>query len=218
MMSSPALSSVVLRRGLLAGAAVTATLVLSGCGGDGKSSGSGMNHGGMSATSNAPASASAGAAVSNDADVTFAQAMIEHHRQAIEMAAMADGRAADAEVKDLATKIRAAQQPEIDTMTQWLTAWGKPAAMPSMGGHGTDHSSMPGMMSEKDMAKLMDAKGAAFDKQFLTMMIAHHEGAIEMGQQQAAQGSNADAKALAQKIVTDQQAEIATMKKVLERL
>ncbi|GGQ77159.1 lipoprotein [Couchioplanes caeruleus subsp. azureus] len=217
-MSTSALSSVVLRRSLLAGAAVTATLVLSACGGDSTSSDSGMNHGGMTATSSAPVSASAGASTSNDADVTFAQSMIEHHRQAIEMAEMADGRAADAEVKDLATKVMAAQQPEIDTMTQWLTAWGKPTALPSMGGHGTDHSSMPGMMSEKDMAKMRDAKGAAFDKQFLTMMIAHHEGAVEMSQQETAQGSNPEAKALAQKIITDQQAEIATMKKILERL
>ncbi|OJF10996.1 DUF305 domain-containing protein [Couchioplanes caeruleus subsp. caeruleus] len=215
-MRSSALSSVVLRRGLLAGAAVTATLVLSACGGDGTSSGTGMNHGGTSSTSDAPASAAAGAAPSNDADVTFAQSMIEHHRQAIEMAAMADGRASDAEVKDLATKVRAAQQPEIDTMTQWLTAWGKPAAMPSMGGHGTDHGSMPGMMSEKDMAKLEDAQGAAFDKQFLALMIAHHEGAVEVAQEETAQGSSPDAKTLAQKIMTDQQAEIATMKKILE--
>ncbi|MEV4705432.1 DUF305 domain-containing protein [Actinoplanes sp. NPDC049316] len=214
MMKSSALPSGVLRRGLLAGAAVTATLVLSACGGDNSSSGSGMNHGGMTATSGAPASA----ATFNDADVTFAQSMIEHHKQAIEMAAMADGRAADAEVKELATKVQAAQQPEIDTMNQWLTAWGKPAVMPSMSGHGTDHASMPGMMSEQDMAKLMDAKGASFDKQFLTMMIAHHEGAIEMAQQEVAQGSNPDAKTLAQKIVADQQAEIATMKKILERL
>ena len=216
MMKTSALPSAVLRRGLLAGAAVTATLVLSACGGDNSSSGSGMDHGGMPATGGAPA----GAATFNDADVTFAQAMIEHHRQAIEMAAMADGRAADAEVKDLATKIQAAQQPEIDTMSQWLTAWGKPAPMPGMSSAmpGMDHGSMPGAMTEADMKKLMDAKGASLDKQFLMMMIAHHEGAIEMAQQETAQGSNPEAKTLVQKIVTDQQAEIATMKKILARL
>ncbi|OJF11196.1 DUF305 domain-containing protein [Couchioplanes caeruleus subsp. caeruleus] len=217
-MRSTALPTAVLRRGLLAGAAVTATLVLSACGGDSSSSGTGMDHGGMTATSAAPAaSAPSASATFNDADVTFGQSMIPHHQQAIEMAAMADGRASDAKVKELAAKVKAAQQPEIDTMNQWLTAWGKPAAMPGMSSdaHGTGHESMPGMMSDADMDKLMDAKGAAFDKQFLTMMIAHHEGAIEMAKQETAQGSSPEAKTLAEKIITDQQAEITTMKGIL---
>ena len=215
MMRSTALPSTVLRRGLLAGAAVAAAVLLSACGGDDSSAGSGMDHGGM--TPSAAASASAG--TFNDADVMFAQSMIEHHKQAIEMASMAAGRAADAQVKELAGKIKAAQQPEIDTMNEWLTAWGKPMAMPSMSmGTGMEHGSMPGMMSDADMTKLMGATGTAFDKQFLTMMIKHHEGAIEMAKQETAQGSNPDAKALAQKIVTDQQAEITTMNGILARL
>ena len=212
--------SAVLRRGLLAGAAVTATLVLSACGGgDDSSSGSGMDHGGGMATSAAPSSSTA---TSNDADVTFAQNMIKHHQQAITMAALADTRAANADVKELAQKIREAQQPEIDTMNEWLTAWGQAAPMPSMGTESAmpdmDHASMPGMMTDDDMKKLMNAKGAAFDKQFLTMMISHHEGAMQMAQQEVAQGSNPDAKALAQKIVTDQQAEITTMKSLLQKV
>jgi uncharacterized protein (DUF305 family) len=206
-----------LRRGLLAGAAVTATLVLSACGGDDSPSGSGMDHGATTAASGAPASAAA-----NDADVAFAQHVIDHHRQALQMAAMAEGRAADAGVKELAGRIKGAQQPEIDTMNEWLTAWGKPAPMPaaSMASDmpGMQHGAMPGMMSAEDMTTLMGAKGGTFDKQFLTMMIAHHEGAVQMAQQEAAQGSNADAKALAQKIVTDQQAEIASMRTMLEKL
>jgi uncharacterized protein (DUF305 family) len=215
MMRTSHLPTTVLRRGLLAGAAVTATLVLSACGGDQSSSDTGMNHGATTAAS--PAASAAG--TFNDADATFAQAMIPHHQQAVQMADMADGRAADAEVKALAAKIQAAQQPEIDTMTGWLTAWGKPATEPHMStGSGMGHGSMPGMMTDADMAKLMGAKGAAFDKHFLTMMISHHEGAIEMAQQEVAQGSSPEAKALAQKIITDQQAEIATMKTMLERL
>ncbi|MEU4424481.1 DUF305 domain-containing protein [Actinoplanes sp. NPDC024001] len=213
MMRSSVLPATVLRRGLLGGAAVTAMLVLSACGGsDHSSSGSGMNHGEA-----APSVAASAVGTFNDADVTFAQSMIPHHQQAVQMAAMAGGRAADSEVKALAGKIQQAQQPEIDTMTAWLTAWGKPAPMPSMGS-GMEHGSMPGMMSDADMATLMDAKGAAFDKHFLTMMVSHHEGAIDMAQQEVEQGSNPEAKALAQKIITDQQAEIATMKAILERL
>jgi uncharacterized protein (DUF305 family) len=211
MMRSNAMPSAVLRRGLLAGAAVTATLVLSGCGGDSSSSGSGMDHGGMGK----PTAASASAAAFNDADVAFAQGMIPHHQQAVEMAALADGRAADPAVAELAGKIEAAQQPEIDTMNGWLTAWGSPSAMPGMG---MDHGSMPGMMTGADMDKLKAAKGAAFDKQFLTMMISHHEGAIAMAEQETAEGSHAEAKALAAKIITDQQAEIVTMKKHLADL
>lgn len=208
MMRSSVLPSSVLRRGLLAGAAVTATLVLSACGGTDSSSGSGMNHGGAAPA--APAGA-ASATAFNDADVAFAQMMIPHHRQAVEMAAMADGRAAGTEVKDLAAKIKGAQQPEIDTMNEWLTAWGKPTAAPDQG-HG---SQSHGMMSDADMAKMMDAEGADFDKQFLTMMIAHHEGAVTMAKDETAKGSNAEAKALASKIITDQQAEITTMRDLL---
>ena len=216
MMRNSVLPFSVLRRGLLAGAAVTASLVLSACGGDTTSSDSGSNHGAMTT----PASAAASAATFDDADVTFAQSMIPHHQQALQMAAIADGRASDARVKDLGVKIKAAQQPEINTMNEWMTAWGKPAPMPGMStsAPGMDHMSMPGMMSDADMAKLMGAKGAAFDKLFLTMMISHHEGAIAMAQQETAQGSNPDAKALAQKIITDQRAEIASMKEILTSL
>jgi uncharacterized protein (DUF305 family) len=218
MMRNSLLPFSVRRRGLLAGAAVTASLVLSACAGDTTSSGSGSNHGAMTA----PASAAASVATFNDADVTFAQSMIPHHQQAVRMAAMADGRASNAAVKDLASRIKAAQQPEIDTMNEWLTAWGKPAAMPGMS-QGADmpdmgHGAMPGMMTGADMTKLMDAKGKDFDKQFLTMMIAHHEGAITMAEEVTAKGSNPDATALAGKIITAQQAEITTMQGLLGAL
>jgi uncharacterized protein (DUF305 family) len=241
MMRTFVLPSSVLRRGLLAGAAVTASLVLSACGGDTTSSGSDSNHGAMTA----PAST----ATFNEADVTFAQSMIPHHQQAVQMAAMADGRASSAAVKDLAAKIKAAQQPEIDTMNGWLTAWHQPAAMPGMSATpgmsampgmsatpgmsampgmsatptmsampGMGHGAMAGMMTDADMAKLMDAKGKDFDKQFLTMMIAHHEGAVTMAKEEIAKGSNPDATALAGKIIAAQQAEITTMHGLLGAL
>jgi uncharacterized protein (DUF305 family) len=214
MMRTSVLPSSVLRRGMLAGAALTTTLVLSACGGTSSSSNS--DHGGMTM---APSSSPASMATFNDADVTFAQSMIGHHRQAIEMASLADDRAAGAAVKDLAAKIKAAQQPEIDTMNGWLTAWGKPMPMPGMstdsGMSGMDSSAMPGLMSDSDMKTLAGATGAAFDKQFLTMMISHHEGAVTMAEQETTAGSNPDATALAKKIITDQQAEITTMKGLL---
>ncbi|MCI4063938.1 DUF305 domain-containing protein [Micromonospora sp. R77] len=209
----------IARRAALAGATTVAALALAACGGaDHSTSGSGHGMPGMGASATPPtgASASFGAA-----DVMFAQMMIPHHQQAVEMADLAATRAADPEVKKLAGEIRAAQAPEIATMTGWLGTWGAPVPAASAG-HGTsmpamDHG-MPGMMSDADMAKLTAASGADFDRQFLTMMIAHHEGAITMAQEETAKGANADAKALAERIVTAQQGEIATMKKILDRL
>jgi uncharacterized protein (DUF305 family) len=148
----------------------------------------------------------------NADDVAFATNMIPHHQQAVEMAALAETRASDTEVKDLTAKIKAAQDPEIETMQGWLTVWGKPA--PS-GGMGHD---MAGIMSEDDMNKLEAARGAEFDRQFAQMMTAHHNGAIEMARTEQAQGADPEAKALAKTIEIAQQAEVAQMQKILDRL
>ncbi|GAA2417128.1 DUF305 domain-containing protein [Nonomuraea africana] len=162
-------------------------------------------------THGAPASPQPGASF-NEADVTFAQNMIPHHQQAVEMADLAETRAADAEVKKLAAKIKAAQDPEIQTLEGWLEAWDKP--MPS----GGMHHGMPGMMSAEDMKKLEAAQGAAFDRQFLRMMIAHHEGAIEMAKTEQAKGANDGVKVFAKTIESSQQAEVEQMRKLLDRL
>ncbi|MER6511591.1 DUF305 domain-containing protein [Nonomuraea sp. NPDC001636] len=148
----------------------------------------------------------------NDADVMFAQMMIPHHQQAVEMADLAPQRAKDPEIKKLAADIKAAQDPEIQTMKGWLTEWGKP--VPS-GGMGHD---MPGIMSAEDMKKLDGAKGGAFDRLFAEKMIAHHEGAIEMARTEQASGVNPQAKELAKAIESTQQAEVAQLRKLLERL
>ncbi|MFF0865798.1 DUF305 domain-containing protein [Nonomuraea sp. NPDC003560] len=148
----------------------------------------------------------------NDADVMFAQMMIPHHQQAVEMADLAPQRAKDPEIKKLAADIKAAQDPEIQTMKGWLTEWGKP--VPS-GGMGHD---MPGIMSAEDMKKLGGAKGAAFDRLFAEQMIAHHEGAIEMARTEQTSGVNPQAKELAKAIESTQQAEVAQLRKLLERL
>lgn len=171
-------------------------------------------------TATAPATTAAPSMEHNDADVMFAQMMIPHHRQAVEMAKLVEGRAASPEVTQLAAAIEAAQGPEIRTMTAWLTTWGEkvPAgSMPEMdhGGHGGHGGGMPGMMSEADMATLKGLSGPEFDKSWLTMMVAHHQGAIQMAQQQQKAGENPDAVALAKKIQSDQAAEITTMKGLL---
>ena len=154
----------------------------------------------------------------NDADVTFAQGMIPHHEQAVQMAGMAEDQGQAAEVKALAADIAGAQEPEIDTMESWLEAWGEEPGH-SMGDmEGMEHgSAMPGMMDAAAMQDLEDADGAAWDRMFLTMMIEHHEGAIEMARTEQSEGENPDAVALAEDIESTQSSEIETMQALLDR-
>lgn len=160
------------------------------------------------------------AASFNDADVGFAQGMIAHHQQALEMAALAldPARGASDGVLDLATRIQMAQGPEIELMSGWLDAWDMP--MEAEGGHdmeGMSAGEMPGMMSAADMAGLGAAQGAAFDAMCLEMMIAHHQGAIETAQGVQDDGSAPEVADLAQQIITAQQGEIEEMNALLER-
>jgi uncharacterized protein (DUF305 family) len=159
-------------------------------------------------------------AANNEADVAFVRGMIPHHAQAVEMAELATERAASQQVKDLASTIQQAQDPEIEQMQGYLRAWGQPAEpAPSGGMGGMDHGGMsgdkPGMMSGQQMQQLEGASGAAFDRMFLQMMIEHHTGAIEMAEVELRDGQNADAKALAQKIIEAQRAEITQMRELL---
>lgn len=189
----------------LAPVAAAALLVLAGCGSDDtSSSASGTDH--------------------NDADVTFAQDMIPHHEQAVQMAEIAIDGASTQEVQQLAERIKGAQAPEIEQMTGWLEAWDE--EVPGSGDMGgMDHDmddmgdgDMPGMMSAEQMQQLSDRAGSgiAFDRMWVTMMIAHHEGAIEMAQDQQANGQSSEAIALAQAIEEAQTAEIAEMKQLLD--
>ncbi len=155
----------------------------------------------------------------NDADVSFATDMIPHHQQAVEMAELAADHAGSPEVKGLADDIAAAQGPEIDRMTSWLEAWGQDPPTDSMDhgdmGHGDAAGGMPGMMDAETMNKLARATGDGFDQMFLTSMIDHHEGAIEMARTEQANGENPEALALAQQVEKDQQAEIEKMQAML---
>lgn len=208
------MTGTTLRRISLTATATAAGLLLAACGGGGAAT-SGTEHG-------AP-TASRTAAAFGPADVTFAQQMIPHHQQAVEMAALAAGRAQDPEVKTLAAAVRAAQDPEIRTMKSWLAAWGKPesgSAMPGMN-HGSgahDGSGMSGMMSDQDMKELDAAKGPDFDKKFARLMIAHHNGAIEMARAEQKDGRNPAAKELADGVVTAQSAEVEQLTRILARL
>ncbi|MEU5766477.1 DUF305 domain-containing protein [Streptomyces asoensis] len=214
------------RRALLGAASVTAALVLAACGGGEENTGeAGGGSGSAPASTGAPADATAGA--HNAQDVAFAQGMIPHHRQALEMAGLAAGRASSAQVKDLAARIEKAQDPEIRTMSGWLTAWGEdvPAASGSASESmpGMDHSAgsgmpgMPGMMDAADMDALEAASGADFDTMFLTMMIDHHKGAVDMATTEKNKGAYRAATSMADAIITAQTAEIAEMTKLLDK-
>ncbi|RXS86761.1 DUF305 domain-containing protein [Streptomyces sp. TM32] len=230
------------RRLAAVGVLASGALLLAACGSNDRTSGT--HHESTSAPSAAKKSAANPApGASNDADVTFAQSMIPHHEQAVEMAELAEGRASDTEIKTLAAAIEKAQGPEITTMRAWLKAWGAPASsahgMPGMdhgsggmdhgsggmdhGSGGMDHGSggkdgMSGMMSAKDMTDLKAAKGKGFDRKFAQMMIGHHNGAITMAKDEQRNGRNATAKKLAGDVIKNQTAEVAKMNKILDRL
>jgi uncharacterized protein (DUF305 family) len=178
-----------MKKSLIGVAAAAAIALLAGCSGNNDMAG--MNH---NSTAPAPTTSSSQAAGNNADDIAFAQGMVPH-----------------------AKKVEAAQDPEIKKMNEWLKAWGAPTAtsMPGMD-HGSGHGSMPGMMSAEDMKMLEQAKGAAFDKMWLEMMIKHHEGAVAMAKTELEKGSNADAKKLAQEIIDAQQKEIAEMQEMLK--
>ncbi|WP_371809534.1 DUF305 domain-containing protein [Croceicoccus sp. YJ47] len=112
------------------------------------------------------------------ADVDFMQQMIAHHRQAVEMAALVADRTNREEIVAVAGRIDAGQADEIAFMTNWLAEHGEPVEMAGMG-H-AHHTDMKGMASPQQMARLAASNGANFDAQFLTLMIAHHEGAVDM--------------------------------------
>ncbi|RYC03811.1 DUF305 domain-containing protein [Nocardioides zhouii] len=180
---------------------VALTLALAGCGSNGADSSSG------------------GSVSHNQQDVTFATDMIPHHLQAVQMAEMAQTQASLPAVRTLAEEIKAAQGPEIETMSGWLKGWGEDVPDESMGGmDGMDSGSsdsMPGMMSDQAMSDLGAATGDTFDQMWLESMIAHHEGAVQMSDTEIADGKDPDAVALAKSIKAAQTTEIATMKKLL---
>ena len=151
------------------------------------------------------------AAAFNDADATFASQMIPHHQQAVEMADLALRKATTAEVKNLATAIKAAQDPEIKQLSGWLAAWGRPVPTP---GEHSGHS-MAGMMGADELAELSKASGSRFDRMWMQMMIEHHQGAVAMAKTEQTTGKDPAAIALAKKIDTAQTSEITTMRRLL---
>ncbi len=200
---------------------VAAAVALAACG---SSDHAGTDHDAMPGTSGSSSvTAPAGSADHNAADISFATDMIPHHEQAVEMADLAAQRASNAQVKSLAADIEAAQEPEIETMGGWLSRWGQPVPSDTDGhdmsdmDHG-DGATMDGMMTDEQMQRLAAASGAAFDRLWLELMIKHHEGAVSMATRATTAAKSAETKALAQEIITAQQAEIKEMEQLLETI
>ncbi|MFN5619659.1 MAG: DUF305 domain-containing protein, partial [Brevundimonas sp.] len=171
-------------------------------------------------------------------DVAFMQGMIHHHQQAVEMSALVRNRTNQPEIVDIAGRIDASQGDEIAFMRGWLTERGEDApdlaAMAAHAGHdahaghaghegqaGQGTMTMPGMATPAQMAELAAARGVAFDRLFLRLMIAHHEGAVEMVSDLFSRSGSAYDPVLydfANDITNEQQAEIRRMTTLLRGL
>ncbi|GAA1726645.1 DUF305 domain-containing protein [Dietzia kunjamensis] len=156
----------------------------------------------------------------SEADVMFAQMMIPHHEQAIEMSDIILSKDdVPADVTSLAEEIKAAQGPEIAQLTDWLEQWGEPTQPEGMDmdmGGDHDMAQMEGMLSDEDVQQLSDAPGPEAAELFLNQMIAHHEGAVAMAEDQVENGTYPPAVDLAQTIIDTQQQEIDTMRQLLD--
>ena len=210
----------------LAASAFTIAFVLTGCAAATEPAASPSSSAGptLSAPASTPSPAASNAEGAratgfNQDDVMFAMNMIAHHRQAIDMSDVLLAKSGvDDRVADLAERIRAAQQPEIEQMTTMLEGWG--IGM-SDDASGTDHDmggGEGGMMSESDMELLEAAPGPEASRLFVEQMIMHHEGAVEMAEAEVGAGENADAVELAERIISDQSTEIAEMESLRDQL
>jgi uncharacterized protein (DUF305 family) len=137
-------------------------------------------------------------------DIAFAEMMIPHHEQAIEMSEMALMNSTNPDVLELAQKIKSAQDPEIDLMKSWAGV-----KVSTHAGH-----MMDGMLSEDELNALRAATGAKFDRLFLQGMIKHHQGAIEMAMEVKSSNSMVVAD-LSAAIIKQQEIEIARMEELL---
>ncbi|MBP1301664.1 DUF305 domain-containing protein [Curtobacterium sp. 1310] len=195
-------------RTLAIAAALTLGLTLAGC--------STGNSGSDTGSSSSSTSAASAASAHNDQDVMFAQMMLPHHKQAVEMSDMllAKGSGVDTDVTTLAKQIKAEQSPEIKQLTSWLQGWGEPTESEHSGmGH-----SMSGMMSDSDMSDLDQASAKDAAKLYLEQMVQHHKGAVDMAKTEVDKGKNTDAIAMAKSIVSSQTEQITQMQDMLASL
>ena len=148
-------------------------------------------------------------------DAQFMRDMIPHHQQALEMSQLAPNRTNSPEILEIAGRIEAAQSDEVAFMTQWLTSRGEPL---SRSEEHHEHHTMRGMATPEQMENLTRASATEFDRQFLTLMITHHEGALHMVEDLMAQPGAAYDPMLFEftnDVTNDQSKEIERMHEVL---
>jgi uncharacterized protein (DUF305 family) len=210
--------------------ALLAPVVLAACGGGARSDPAPAGPAGMSAAEFEAiyrARTDSARMRFTDADVRFMTNMIHHHAQAIEMANLAPSRDASPSIRTLASRIINAQRDEIDIMLNWLRDRGQPVpethitdtgVMVHGGGH---HVHMPGMVTLEQLRQLGESRGREFDRQFLTLMIEHHRGAVTMVHELFATdgaGQDEDVFRFASDVQVDQATEVARMERMLSAM
>jgi uncharacterized protein (DUF305 family) len=167
-------------------------------------------------------------------DAGFARDMQAHHRQAVELSRLVRDRTDDEELRVLALDIMLTQDNQAGQMAGWLATWGLPqkSNQAPMAWAGTEHehaaatsddgeavqglAAMPGWVSNADLARLEAAQGVDAERLYLQLMIPHHQGGVEMAQMAVDRAQGAQVTALAQSIVTSQQAEITVLQSMLD--
>jgi uncharacterized protein (DUF305 family) len=212
---------------------VVAGIVVAGCsgGGDDDSGGDGASGNDQARTVQPGAPGEPTRELSDDeaADITvpehtaddtaFMQHMIVHHRQALDMAGLVADRTERDDLPVLAERITETQESEIALMEEWLTERDEEVPSDDAGDHAF-HAGMPGMASDEQLQELEDARGAAFDRQFLDLMIAHHQGALTMVVElyEAGGGLEPEADRVARDAEADQNIEITRMQELVATL
>lgn len=145
------------------------------------------------------------------ADVEFVTQMIPHHRQALQMSALAPDRAADPRIRAVAARIDAVQGPEIAVLEAWLAR--QERFVDGHSGHGAHP--MPGLATAAQLDELAATTGPAFDRLFVELMTAHHQGAISMAEELGLRGTDITVGEIARDVAATQRAEIVRMREPL---
>ncbi len=199
-----------MKRSTLTIAIAIAAVTLVGCGSDSADDTAAVDTT-VQVSSEAPADTASASAPFNDVDVRFAQGGLGHHAQAVELAEIAlDPKAgAGPDVLELAKAITA-PSPEFDAIAALLTTWGQPLEMSK-----EEMAKMEGMATPETVDELANQTGTAFDTMFLTILVAHHEGAVKMAETELAEGSSPELKEIAQKLLEMRQSELVLIKGLL---
>ena len=195
------------RRAAISAASIMTAVTIAACGNSGGASDAGAAPSGMSGMPGMDQSTSAPAKSWNDADVTFAQMMIPDHQMVAKMAALAETKASNPQLKSLAKQMKAGQSQAVEKLSGWLKAWGKPTTSDMAG------MTMPGAMTDADMAKLKAKTGMDFDMMFAQMMIKHHNGSVQMCREEQTNGLSTETKTMADAMIKTLTAQVAALQK-----